>query len=293
MRCVNLIRSLVLGDNIHDPLLLYQRRRHPHHHHEEEESNDDESVDDDGRSCLFFLPTHETIHDTRKLAAIARDMGMNFTPDPSLTYILFSWPDPPPPPPPSSSSSLSTSPPHTSGSMAIPLPFPSLSSASASHLRRFAGISNGLFTLVTCNTCACTAAADDHDPHDHPREAAAAVSGGLFSRLSGEKIQDMEALARALTGNGWALFKTTTTTPDGDGRRYGAGDSFVFRKVERDGMMKTRWRSGWKVEAEEEEEEYCRVREVRLPWLDFGHHVVPTRILHYILLMTDDLFYLA
>ncbi|XP_058103606.1 uncharacterized protein LOC131247201 [Magnolia sinica] len=258
MLSVMLVRSLVLGENINDPLLLNRIAHHHHHHHHHTHDVDDDDHGHDHhhhRACLFFIPTHEIIHDTYKLATIARDMGMDFTPNASLTNILFSWP--------SSSSSPIT---------IIPLPFPSLSSASISHLRRFTRISKGLFKLVSCDPTAT---------NHHNRSSSPPHPLSLFSRLNGERVDDMEAFFRILAGNGWTLFKT----------KIDGGDLFVFRKMDPD-RLRVRWSKGLGNVGKSPSRGDCRrVREVRLPPLDFRH--VSLRILHYILLMTDGLFYLA
>lgn len=88
----------------------------------------------------------------------------------------------------------------------------------------------------------------------------------------------MEVFSRALAGLGWTLFKTkeNPSTGSGDRRVCGGGKSvYLFRKVDTN-----RVRAG-----------ECRIRELRLPALDFRN--APLRILQYILLMTDDIFYLA
>lgn len=90
----------------------------------------------------------------------------------------------------------------------------------------------------------------------------------------------MEGFSRALAGLGWTLFKTKENpSADSGHRRVCGGKSvYLFRKVDTN-----------RVRACTAGE--CRVRELRLPPLDFSN--APLRILQYILLMTDDLFYLA
>ncbi|CAN6572064.1 unnamed protein product [Malus baccata var. baccata] len=158
---------------------------------------------------LLFLPTKEIVTDTYRLATIARDMGMDLHPTPSLSHIILSFR----PPPPSSSSSPSTSLSSTSlPDDAVPLPFPCLSAAPISHLRAFVKL------------------------------------------------------------------KENPATDSRDRRVFGGRPVYLFRKVDTN-----------RVRACAVGE--CRIRELRLPPLDFRN--APLRILHYILLMTDDIFYLA
>lgn len=129
------------------------------------------------------------------------------------------------------------------------------------HLRAFVKLSRGLFKLVF-------APAELIDSESASVESYwDCCSGSLFSRLAGDRIGTMEGFSRALAGAGWSLFKT---------RENGGGRSvYLFRKVD-----VNRVRDG-----------ECRIRELRLPALDFRN--APLRILQYILLMTDDMFYLA
>jgi hypothetical protein len=94
----------------------------------------------------------------------------------------------------------------------------------------------------------------------------------------------MDGFSRALAGMGWTLFKTKQNpSPDsGDRRVWGGKSVYLFRKVE-----SNRVRAG-RVNGDGGD---CRIRELRLPPLDFRN--APLRILQYILLMTDDIFYLA
>lgn len=102
----------------------------------------------------------------------------------------------------------------------------------------------------------------------------------LFSRLTGDRIDTMEGFSRALAGLGWTLFKTkeNPATDSRERRVFGGRPVYLFRKVDTN-----------RVRACAVGE--CRIRELRLPPLDFRN--APLRILHYILLMTDDIFYLA
>lgn len=86
----------------------------------------------------------------------------------------------------------------------------------------------------------------------------------------------MDHFCRILAGKGWSFYKTKKN-PAAD-RRSGGGVFYLFKRVD-----VNRVRVGGVGP--------CRVRELRLPHLDFGN--APLRILQYILLMTDDIFCLA
>ena len=97
----------------------------------------------------------------------------------------------------------------------------------------------------------------------------------------------MEGFCRVLAGTGWTFFKTQKRAAAGADRRVcgggGAGAVYLFRKVDVNRVRVGRVIGG--------PGGACRVRELRLPHLDFGN--APLRILQYILLMTDDIFCLA
>ncbi|XP_050257285.1 uncharacterized protein LOC126702584 [Quercus robur] len=318
---LKLVRSLVLGETINNPLCLTQQ--HTHLDHNDVDTNDDEDDDDDddddeannaiphrkqtrGRRrrktstdknsktkktpFLLFLPTKELITDTYRLATIARDMGMDLHPTPSLSHIIFSYPSSPSPSTSASSSSSSTPSPSSpfpiswswsSSSLsssflpndAVPLPFPSLTTASLTHLRSFATLSKGLFKLAFANFTTKATIADTTSNWD-------CCSVSLFSRLTSDRVDTMDAFSRALAGMGWTLFKTKQNPSQDlkEKRVWGGNSVFLFRKVE-----SNRVRAGRVNE--------CRIRELRLPPLDFRN--APLRILQYILLMTDDIFYLS
>lgn len=97
----------------------------------------------------------------------------------------------------------------------------------------------------------------------------------------------MDAFSRSLAGMGWTLFKTkqNPSTDSGDRRVWGGNSVYLFRKVE-----SNRVRAG-RINGDGGSGGECRIRELRLPQLDFRN--APLRILQYILLMTDDIFYLA
>ncbi|XP_010243503.1 PREDICTED: uncharacterized protein LOC104587547 [Nelumbo nucifera] len=314
MLSLKLVRSLVLGETINNPLLLAQS----HHYHDDLVSDDDDDDDDDphlhvqplqlhrrsgsrsSRSAgrrksghsgknssntktplLLFLPTREIIRDTYRLATIARDMGMDLYPSPSLSHIIFSWPSLSSLPSLWSSSSSSWS---TSADI-IPLPFPSLSNASAVQLRSFVCLSKGLFKLVFCSfSCnSFKGIGDDGDSSSNWD----CCSLSLYSRLSGDRIDSMDGFSRALAGVGWTLFKTKNNPSLGSsGCGFRSVKSvYLFRKVVANKVRAKLPNGGTPVSGE------FRIRELRLPPLDFRN--APLRILQYIILMTDDLFYLA
>ncbi|VVB13767.1 unnamed protein product [Arabis nemorensis] len=93
----------------------------------------------------------------------------------------------------------------------------------------------------------------------------------------------MESFSQVLASNGWTIYKTKENrpSPESTGNSSNSGSSvYLFRKVY-SGRIMTRDRNGGS----------CRVRELRLPQLDFRN--APLRILQYLMLMTDDVFFLA
>lgn len=103
----------------------------------------------------------------------------------------------------------------------------------------------------------------------------------LFWRVTNDRIDSMDAFSRALAGVGWKLFKTKKNDTTVSGGIGGSKMVYLFRKVDSKPAYLSERDGGGQ----------CRVRELRLPTLDFRN--APLRILHYILLMTDDIFYLA
>ncbi|KAK7316920.1 hypothetical protein RJT34_00738 [Clitoria ternatea] len=293
---LKLVRSLVLGETInHNPHMLTQN----HFHHDDDDSSSDHDETNATSKThhqrrrrrrrrrfktpgLIFLPTKEIIRDTYRLATIARDLGMDLYPTPSLSHIIFSNP--------SSSSSPSTcsfSASSTSLSLlndAVPIPFPSLAAAPLTHLRFFVTLAPRAFKLVLFDS-------------DHHPDAAGNPSNwdccslSLHSRVTGEKVHNMEGFCWILAGKGWTFFITKkNSSPDhrrgGGGSGGGSGVYYLFRKVD-----VNRVRVGRVNGVEAPPDGACRVRELRVPHLDFAN--APLRILQYILLMTDDVFCLA
>ncbi|KAG5245117.1 hypothetical protein OIU77_018813 [Salix suchowensis] len=289
---LKLVRSLILGETIHNPPPLLS-----HHHHHNDTSSDNNTDTTKTRAkktktkipLLLFLPNNELVTDTYRLTKIARDMGMDLYPTPSLSHIIFSYP--------SSCTSPSTSPstPCTSSASlswastssllhlpndAIPLPFPSLYSSSITHLRSFASISKGLFKLVFVNskhTKKVMGGFESDSLYDSNWDC---CTFSLFWRLTGDRIDSMDKFSRALAGVGWTLFKTRENNTPSDGIG-GSKMVYLFRKVDSKPVYVVSLGNGGE----------CRIRELRLPALDFRN--TPLRILHYILLMTDDIFCLS
>ncbi|KAL1196320.1 hypothetical protein V5N11_005463 [Cardamine amara subsp. amara] len=229
---------------------------------------------------LYFVPTRELISDTYRLATIARDLGMDLYPTPSLSHIIFSFPSresgsPSPisssshPSTWSSSASLSSSLSWSLPNDAVMLSFPSLSASSLSHLRSFVSLSNGLFKLVFSAAVESSSSSGSVSNWD-------CCSVSLFSRIANKRVGSMESFSHALASNGWTFYKTKENpSPEST-----SGSSvYLFRKVY-SGRIMTREGNG-----------SCRVRELRLPQLDFRN--APLRILQYLMLMTDDVFFLA
>ncbi|XP_010423022.1 PREDICTED: uncharacterized protein LOC104708200 [Camelina sativa] len=245
---------------------------------------------------LYFVPTRELISDTYRLATVARDLGMDLYPTPSLSHIIFSFPPreskSPSPSPFSSSSQPSTW--SSSASLsstlswslpndAVMLSFPSLSASSLSHLRSFVSLSNGLFKLVF-------SAASAVETSSSSASTSGSVSNwdccsvSLFSRIANKRIGSMESFSNALASNGWSIYKTKENhhpSPEEStsSSNTGGGAVYLFRKVYTGRIMNREGNGS------------CRVRELRLPQLDFRN--APLRILQYLMLMTDDIFFLA
>lgn len=231
---LKVIRSLAFG-KASTLSLLHHHRHHLHHHRWH-------------HHFLLFVPARQVVSNTVELAQLARQMGMDFSPDATLTSLIFSWSAPPQSPP----------------TQVAALPFPSLSSSSFAALRHFARLSGGLFQVIFCNHDQTTMHINpaNRNMPEHPS------SPSLYSGRTGARIDDMAGLCWALAGGGWSLFQTGTC--------QGASAGYVFRKVD----------------ARRTIDESERVREMVLPELDFGRDV-PLRILYYIILMADNLFYLA
>lgn len=323
---LKLVRSLVFGETINNPLLLPQNHHSNDNVDDDEDDEEEEEEDDDGddndangahhhqqrrthKKCtrgrlksstdknaksktplLLFLPTKELVTDTYRLATIARDMGMDLHPTPSLSHIILSYPSMSSAPSSTSPSSFPSS--WSSSSLlsscslpdnVVPLPFPSLAAAPLNHLRSFVKLSKGLFKLVFFSS--------NHTTSETTSVGNASnwncCSISLFSRLTGDRIETMEGFCRALAGMGWTLFKTKEipSVNSGDRRVPGRKSAYLFRKVDMNRVRTGRTNGDGGTVGE------SRVRELRLPQLDFRN--APLRILQYILLMTDDMFYLA
>lgn len=113
-------------------------------------------------------------------------------------------------------------------------------------------------------------------------------SAFLISRRNGDRIDSMERFSRALAGAGWTFYKTNkkASSDAGNKKIYGSNSVYLFRKMDLNRVRSKQVSCDCSGPNGE-----FRVRELRLPQLDFVNS--PLRILQYILLMTDDIFYLA
>lgn len=172
---LKVIRSLALGKAINGPLLFHHHRHHHHHHCRY-------------HHFLLFVPTRQFVSNTVELAQLARQKGMDFSADATLTSLIFSWPAPPQSPP----------------TQAAALPFPSLSSTSLSALRHFTCLTGGLFLVIFCN--------HDHTTmHINPanrNKPEYPSSPSLYSGRTSARIEDMAGLC-------WALAEGVEPLSDG------------------------------------------------------------------------------
>ncbi|XP_058781334.1 uncharacterized protein LOC131655495 [Vicia villosa] len=285
---LKLVRSLILGESIsinNNSHFLNQNHHHNHNEQQQQQPNETTTTRRKRfrkRHGLLFLPTKEIITNTYRLATIARDLGMDLHPTPSLSHIIFSNSSSAPSTSSSSPSTPSTSTFSVSSAScsllndAVPIPFPSFDTVPLTHLRYFVTLFPRAFKVVLFNS-------------DEDSNAVGSSSGdvsnwdcssvSLCCRVSGNRVVTMDGFCRILAGKGWTFFKTKQNS-SGDLR--GGGVVYLFRKVDVNRVCVGRvgGRDG-----------ACRVREVRLPYLDFEN--APLRILQYILLMTDDIFCLA
>lgn len=263
---LKLVRSLISGTTLNNPLLLTPSHQTP------QKSNTKTPL-------LIFIPTQELVTDTYKLATLARLIGLDFWPSPSLSHLIFSSP--------SSSSSLSaTISSFSSTSLALPngavsLPFPDLIASSVAHLRCFVGISKGFFKLGFLKSDLNL----ENDGIDRKSSNWDCCSFSLVLRMSNCRIVSMDCFCKALAGKGWTFFKTKYNACGDSSDRpvWGTNAVYLFRKTES--------ARGFIRQGSGDGGSECRMREMRLPPLDFRN--APLRILQYILLMTDDIFYLA
>ncbi|KZV19040.1 hypothetical protein F511_08468 [Dorcoceras hygrometricum] len=297
---LKLVRSIVFGDNniSSNPLLLSQNHRFLQNANLDDNGDDPSNTTISAHSrnripLMLFVPTQELVKDTYRLAKIARDIGMDLNFNPSISHVIFSWPSPSPSPPTSSqssSSSSSSSCASTSSSSShcwslandsVPLPFPSFTTASLSHLRLLANLSKGCFKLVFlkngCGPIEKVESLSNNNWH--------CTSLSLIFTRTGEKIESMAGFSKALLGMGWTLFKTHN---NGNASQDSLNrEVYLYRKTDLNRLCIARQLASVNGDFRES----CRVRELRLPMLDFRN--APLRILQYILLMTDDVFYLA
>ncbi|KAF9610240.1 hypothetical protein IFM89_021433 [Coptis chinensis] len=99
----------------------------------------------------------------------------------------------------------------------------------------------------------------------------------------------MERFSSVLVGRGWTMFKTKNGSSFVSGN-FGSTypvSVYLYRKVDSSRVEIV----DLNCNVSSSENGKFRIRELRLPSLDFRN--APLRILQYILLMTDDIFYLA
>ncbi|KAL7141907.1 hypothetical protein ABFS83_08G086300 [Erythranthe nasuta] len=169
-------------------------------------------------------------------------------------------------------------------------PIPLLRHLSHSHLRLFAALSNGYFKLAFLktnnNSIPFLKIESLSNNNWHP------TSLSLFSTRTCHRIESMDRFNEALLGTGWTLFKTHNN--NADDKDSLTSEIYLYRKLDarrRICHSNTKQPPATTTTNRNRDDEECRVRELRLPTLDFGN--APLRILQYILLMTDDAFYLA
>lgn len=97
----------------------------------------------------------------------------------------------------------------------------------------------------------------------------------------------MDGFSKALLGKGWTLFKTNSCRKR-DFQDSAEREIYLYRKLDVSGICGGSRALSY---GNGDLRECRRARELRLPALDFRN--APLRILQYILLMTDDVFYLA
>ncbi|XP_057832417.1 uncharacterized protein LOC131043087 [Cryptomeria japonica] len=142
------------------------------------------------------------------------------------------------------------------------LPFPHLTDACPQQLHEFVTLSRGLFRVENLPS-------NNRSPVAYPRKSSLAV------RISREFVDSMEKFTRILAGRGWSVFNVTSSVDK---------EVFVYRKI--DYKLRLQWDG-----LNPTPSPAYRARELRLPRLDLTN--ARTEVLEYILLMTDDLFYLT
>lgn len=260
MLSLSVVRSLVLRDEAIEHVnsivkassLLYLPKQLPRWRGIN--GSNSTGVGNGGFPYLVFVPTEEVMKDALRVAAIARDIGMEFCGDLINGRLVYSWPTP----------CMVT---HES----ISLPFPRLADAQLQELHDFAKLSRGFFRVE--NLCLplppCNSYSNSHSNSGRGRERG---FGSLGVRLNRELINNMDKFTRVMAGAGWSMFKLKSTD-----EMY-----YVYKKV--DFKRRLQWDGSNPTPAPA-----FRARELRLPELNLTS--APTEILEYVLLMTDELFY--
>lgn len=252
MLSLSVVRSLVLRDEAteqvssiaHSSSLLHLSKQLP----KWRRIHSNKVTRNNGFPYLVFVPTEEVMRDQLRLAAIARDLGMEFCGDLINFRLIYSWPAM------AKGRGMAA---HES----VSLPFPHLSDARIQTLHDFVKLSRGLFRV---ESLPLRPGNSKRDPC--PRR------GSLGVRVSREPVEGMEKFTRVMAGAGWSVFKIKAME-----------EMYVYRKI--DFKLRLQWDG-----SNPGPSPAFRARELRLPELDLTS--APIEILEYILLMTDDLFYL-
>jgi len=248
MLSLSVVRSLVLRDEAaeevssiaHSSSLLYLSKQLP----KWRRINGNKVTRNNGFPYLVFVPTEEVMTDQMRVAAIARDLGMEFCGDLINGRLIYSWP------------AIGMA-----AEESVSLPFPHLTDARLQQLQDFAKLSRGLFRVENLPL----------RPSNSKRDPGLR-RGSLGVRINRESVEGMDKFTRVLAGAGWSVFKIKSME-----------EMYAYRKV--DFKLRLQWDG-----SNPGPSPAYRARELRLPELDLMS--APIETLEYILLMTDDLFYL-
>lgn len=199
MLSLSVVRSLVLRDEAIEHVnsivkassLLYLPKQLPRWRGIN--GSNSTGVGNGGFPYLVFVPTEEVMRDALRVAAIARDIGMEFCGDLINGRLVYSWPTP---------GMVS----HES----ISLPFPCLADAQLQELHDFAKLSRGFFRVesLCLPLPPCNSYSNSHSNSGRGRERG---FGSLGVRLNRELIDNMDKFTRVMAGAGWSMFKLKST----------------------------------------------------------------------------------